>query len=236
MDLGARQIRTAGKGSGSIEVTLPTELRDLVGLPCRITLRDGSRPDIVLQPDLRRAQAAFAALWRANAAALLREPPPLPLADFGFALQPGAGGDQPLLCWRDGLALCRPPPHQQIAVSRTLAAFGHVLAASCRITPALAAGFGAACGYLAAGLPPSADWREACDLAAAGLANARPGAPLEAARAAAEGAEGPAFWTVAGPLLTAAADLFLGWTADPASHAALRAAWRRGLSIELSGG
>ena len=53
MDLGVRQIRSAGKGSGSIELTLPADLRDLVGLQCRIMLRDGSRPDIVLQPDLR---------------------------------------------------------------------------------------------------------------------------------------------------------------------------------------
>ena len=101
MDLGVRHIRTAGKGSGSIELTLPAELRDLVGLPCRIVLRDGSRPDIVLQPDLQRALIAFATLWQAMARGLLRDgvasaggedPPKLPVAAFGCAVVRKDGG------------------------------------------------------------------------------------------------------------------------------------------------
>ena len=257
MDFGSRQIRTAGKGSGSIEVTLPSDLRDLVGLSCRVMLRDGSRPDIVLQPDLQLALATFSSLWRtmADAMACEQAESSLPLAAFGFGLQPrGGGGDQPFLCWRDGLALRRPPPHEPLAVARTLAAFGHALARPLRIAPSLAAPFGAACGYLAAGILPAAGWQEACDLAAAGLratapydvgaarphdarpGEIRPGDPLRAAAGAGCGIDGPAFWDVAGPLLSAATDLFLSWTADPAAHTTLRAAWRRGLCIELSGG
>ena len=239
MDFGSRQIRTAGKGSGSIEVTLPSDLRDLVGLSCRVMLRDGTRPDIVLQPDLQLALAAFSSLWRAMTTALPCEQTEssLPVAGFGFGLQPqGGGGDQPFLCWRDGVVLHRPPPHEAVAVARTLAAFGHALARPLGIAPRLAAGFGAACGYLAAGTPSAPGSQEACDLAAAGLHETCPGAPLRAAAAAGEGADGPAFWRAAGPLLSAAADLFLGWTADPTAHTTLRAAWRRGLCIELSGG
>jgi hypothetical protein len=241
MDLGTRHIRTAGKGSGSVEITLPIDLRDLVGLPCRITLRDGIRPDIVLQPDLQRAQAAFAVVWRHMATTLSRPCDALPdwqLAGFGFALRPqGGGGDLPLLCWRDGLKLAAPGPHDAGAVARTVAAFGRALAAELRISAALAAGFGAACGYLLAGAPPLPDGQEACDLAAAALRDStQPGAPLDAAGDGPEGACGAAFWSAAQPVLAATSELFLNWSADPAGHATLRAAWRRGRSIQMSGG
>jgi hypothetical protein len=253
MDLGVRHIRTAGKGSGSIELTLPAELRDLVGLPCRIVLRDGSRPDIVLQPDLQRALIAFATLWQAMARGLLRDgvasaggedPPKLPVAAFGFGLQPRSGAsDRPFLCWRDGLVLAGPAPHDPAAVSRTLAAFGHALSGPLHIAPALAAGFGAACGYLVCGVPAHADGQEACDLAAAALQGrlaidaSHEGAGHDGTPADAPwDAMSEVFWRRAGPLLTAAAELFVGWSADPAAHATLRAAWRRGRSIEMSGG
>jgi hypothetical protein len=251
MDLGARQIRTAGKGSGSIEVTLPADLRDLVGLSCRISLHDGPRPQIVLQPDLQRAQSVFATLWRCMVAALRRDleagaattggalpAAALRLGEFDLGLRPHAGGGgRPFLCWRDGLALCRPPPHDAAAMARTLAAFGHALTPSLGIAVSLAADFGAVCGHLATGIPPAGAWQEACDLAAAALRHAPPaGAPMRAAEAAGEAAGGALFWQAAEPLLSAAVDLFRGWTVDPASHAALRAASRRSRCIELNGG
>jgi hypothetical protein len=230
MDLGVRQIRTAGKGSGSIELTLPTDLRDLVGLPCRITLRDGSRPDIVLQPDLQRAHKAFAAVWQSMAGKLLHDDAPFPLAAFGFGLHPRPGaGAAPFLSWRDGLVLAAPPPHEAAAVSRTIGAFGHAMAAALGIAPDLSSGFGAACGFLLSGSTASSDGQEACDLAATHLAKPEP--PLAAAAATV----GAAFWERAAPVLAEATELFVGWTADPSGFAALRAAWRRGRSIEMSG-
>lgn len=240
MYLGVRQIRTAGKGSGSIELTLPADLRDLVGLPCRILLRDGSRPDIVLQPDLARAQATFASLWDRMAEALLHESADagFPLTVFAFGLQPREGtGETPFLSWRDGLVLSGTAPHEPAATARSFAGFGQAMAADLHIAPALARGFGVACGYLVGGVPPSGDWQEACDLTAAGLRGRfRPGAPLAAALGCAEGVTGALFWEHAAPLLTAVTELFVDWTADPSIHATLRAAWRRGRSIEMSGG
>jgi hypothetical protein len=237
MELGVRQIRTAGKGSGSIELTLPAELRDLVGLPCRVMLRDGSRPDIVLQPDLRRAHEAFTALWQAVAAALAREDadvPPFPLASFAFGLHPRPGGGElAFLCWRDGLALAGPPPHDPAAVSRTMAALGHAMAPALCIAPGLATGFGAACGYVVSGVLPTPDAQEACDLTAAALRLGRDSIQSEFC---ARGVMNDAFWRHAGPLLSATSDLFQAWTADPSSHATARSAWRRGRSIEMSGG
>lgn len=161
MDLGVRQIRSSGKGSGSIELTLPSDLRELVGLQCRVLWRDGSRPDIVLQPDLRSAHRAFAALWHSMAALLFRDDtntPGIPLGSFVFALQPRPGSDaMPFLCWRDGLALAAAAPHDPSGIARTLWAFGRVMAARLQIDPSLADGFGAACGYLVSGVPATPD-------------------------------------------------------------------------------
>ena len=239
MLLGTRQIRTSGKGSGSIELTLPAELRDLVGLPCRIMLRDGSRPDIVLQPDMKGAIAGFAQLWRGLAGALQgdRDAEPLRLGAFAFGLQPHTGRNEvPYLCWRDGLALALPPPHDPVAVSRTLAAFGQVLAAELGISAELASGFGAACGYLTTGVLPTTDAQEMCDLAASSLhGKPRPDAATRLAGLDTADATSEAFWSLAAPLATAVTDLFLSWTADPSSLSNLRSAWQRGFSIEMSG-
>jgi hypothetical protein len=231
MDLGVRQIRTAGKGSGSIELTLPAELRDLVGLPCKVTLRDGSRPDIVLRPDLGRVHDAFSALWHPMQAALMPEDPTaFPSSAFEFGLHPrAASADVPFLCWRDGLLLAAYPPYEAAAVSRTVAAFAQAMAADLGLDPDLAIGFGTACGWRLAGAAPAADAQEACDLVALHLPRGRP--PL----AAAGGDLDAAFWALAAPALNATADLFAAWTADPARHAVLRAAWRRGRAIELNG-
>ena len=137
----------------------------------------------------------------------------------------------PFLCWRDGLALAASPPHAAGAVSRTLAALGHALAAPLDINPALASGFGAACGYLLCGVAATSDAQEACDLAALHLGQPNVAPPLSCAG----DAMGDAFWRLAAPLLAATAELFAGWTADPSGHAMLRAAWRRGRTIEMSG-
>lgn len=68
--LGTRRIRSAGRTSGSIEITLPAQLRALEGVRCRLTAREGTRPEIVIQPDCSAAQALFADLWQKLAASL----------------------------------------------------------------------------------------------------------------------------------------------------------------------
>ena len=47
-----RKVRSAGRSSGSIEITLPPEVQELEGIECRLILRDGARPEIVIQPDV----------------------------------------------------------------------------------------------------------------------------------------------------------------------------------------
>lgn len=75
--IGIRRVRSAGRASGSIEITLPPELAALEGMDCRIVLRDGARPEIVLEPDLAPAVAIFTRAW-ARLRTLLR-----PAGDIG---------------------------------------------------------------------------------------------------------------------------------------------------------
>lgn len=241
MQIGVRQIRTSGKGSGSIEVTLPTELRDFVGLPCRVLLRDGRQPHIVLQPEMQHVHAVFARLWCALAGALLpgrHDLTSMASGAFAYAVQPrGGAGDLPVLCWRDGLMLAGPAPHAAEGVSRMIAAMAEALAGELGVEASLARGFGMACGYLAVGVPPGAEAQEVCEIAADGLrGKVRPGAGRAALEQDAEGALGEAFWRAATPGLGAVAALFAAWSADPAGLSDLRVAWRRGVSIEMNGG
>ncbi len=64
MYLGTGKIRSAGRTSGSIEMTLPPVLRVFIGLRCRVVVRDGLQPEIVLQPDLIKTRSLLAVLWR----------------------------------------------------------------------------------------------------------------------------------------------------------------------------
>ena len=52
MYLGTRRVRSAGRTSGSVEVTLPVQLSVLQGVACRLVVRDGARPELVLEPEL----------------------------------------------------------------------------------------------------------------------------------------------------------------------------------------
>ena len=231
MDLGIRSIRSAGQGSGSIEVTLPASLRPLNGLPCTLQLRDGLRPEIVLLPDLRPARDAFARLWSLLAATLDLAAGSLPLADLDARLQPAAAEGR--LAWTDGLALAAAPPHPPDCLARPLRAMARQLAAPLGIAPAYAAGFGAALAQAVAGGAPPPEDLEACEIAASLLAAA--GLAPAGAAARAEDAFDAGLWAAAAPALHRLVDLHLDWTADPAPLAALRRAWRQGVALELTG-
>lgn len=51
-ELGVRKIRSAGRSSGSVVITLPPELARLEGLDCTISLRGGKSPILVIEPNL----------------------------------------------------------------------------------------------------------------------------------------------------------------------------------------
>jgi hypothetical protein len=234
MEFGTRSIRSAGNGSGSVEVTLPAAFRGLVGLPCRIALRDGLRPELVLSPELRGARAAFAKLWTALAhglGAAAEADPPLPELLMTFWPVASTPGSPPRLAWTDGFALAA-SPQDPPAAARCIATFARLLATRCGIGGDLAPSFGAACGFALAGHAEPGQ-EQACDIGAALLAREglAPGAPL----AACDDALSPGFAAAATPALILLRDAYLDWTAEPSRHAALRTAWRRGVTLELGG-
>ncbi|NQV93752.1 MAG: hypothetical protein HQ482_01230 [Sphingomonadales bacterium] len=72
-----RNIRSAGRGSGSVEITLPVDLAVLEGVKCGLELRDGLMPVVVLRPDLGFLVTIFEALWQRLALGLE------PIGDIG---------------------------------------------------------------------------------------------------------------------------------------------------------
>jgi len=108
MDWGKRRIRSAGRTSGSVEITLPAEMQALEGIECRLVLRDGARPEIVLQPDVSLAERVFAELWERLRLAFQKigEIGDFSLADFDVGLFPARHWrDKPPLSYQDALAI-----------------------------------------------------------------------------------------------------------------------------------
>lgn len=218
MDLGTRTIRSAGRGSGSIEITLPSSLRALNGLRCTVSWH-ARPPHIVLTPDTMAAEALLGEFWRRLTSVLRLTAMALPPLSPDLAAAASAG-----LQWDDVLALCADAPHEALAVSRILAALA--AEAEDAIAPPVASGFAAALAFVATGVVPARAWQEDCVIVAAAFA-VRPAAPVDAL------ADG--FWAgldrQAGPVTR----LFRGLAADPARHAALRAAVRTRAVLDLSG-
>ncbi|HBY99593.1 MAG: hypothetical protein M5U01_32995 [Ardenticatenaceae bacterium] len=234
MYLGTRSIRSAGRTSGSIEITLPTTLQVLEGVECRLTVRDGPRPEIMLQPDLSAAQSLFSTLWQKLRLGLgeVDELGDFSPADFTLALfPPRHWQERPPLAYVDALAVV----HQRTghgqrgsdALTRLLAflavAGGHRLG----LEGALALAFGDAVVYLITGTP-------------AGL-----GTDFE------RGMAHRTFWGDGGPQHPAGSpfddqvwlqarsgfrrvyDQFRTWQENPEVYAAAREKWYRALTIEI---
>lgn len=110
MQFGKRNIRSAGRSSGSVEITLPVDLAILEGISCELVLRDGLMPEIVLYPDLRDVPSAFETLWgrlglSLEAAGSVGD---FSEADYVLALFPRTKwGARPPLAYADGLLIRR---------------------------------------------------------------------------------------------------------------------------------
>lgn len=106
MYLGSRKIRSAGRTSGSIEITLPVKLQNLLGVSCNIELRDGLRPEIVLQPNFGDVQSAMRLVW-SKLSISLRETGEIgefKLGDFTVSVFPHQyWKDRPPLSYADAL-------------------------------------------------------------------------------------------------------------------------------------
>jgi len=135
MHFGKRNIRSAGRSSGSVEVTLPVELAVLEGIPCRLYLRDGLAPEIVLQPDLQAIMPVFEKLWDLLRLGLeeIDEIGDFAEADYGFGLfRASKLGAMPSLAYADALLI-----HRNLGAA--VEAAPHVLEAFARIIESMAA-------------------------------------------------------------------------------------------------
>lgn len=152
MQFGKRNIRSAGRSSGSVEITLPVDLAVLEGIPCQIVLHDGLTPEIVLHPDLRGVMSIFETLWDRLALSLegTGTVGDFSEADYALALFPTAKwGVRPPLAYADGLTIRRRVTDQGDIDARALECFARILestaaVAGCRLGLAdeLAALFG----------------------------------------------------------------------------------------------
>ena len=158
MYLGTRRVRSAGRTSGSIEVTLPTLLVQLEGIECRLVLRDGSRPEIVLQPDLSAAQSLFHTLWQQLRLGLgeIDDMGDFSPADFTLTLLPPRHWqERPPLAYTDALAILQhrsgPKDDEPEALTRIFAFLAAAAGQHLGLKGALALAFGDGVAYLITG-------------------------------------------------------------------------------------
>jgi hypothetical protein len=154
-----RKVRSAGRTSGSVEITLPPEMQALEGVECRLILRDGARPEIVIVPDITIAGAVFAELWSQlrTAFSLIGDIGPFQLSDFEVSfLPPRHWVDRPPLAYRDALALHRA---RQVEAEIDPSGLSHVVtflsvgaARRLGLTERYALVFGVIVGYLVSGI------------------------------------------------------------------------------------
>lgn len=234
MYLATRRIRSAGRTSGSIEITLPAQLQILEGVKCRLMVRDGSRPEIVLQPDLSAAQALFDALWQKLGLGLeeIDEIGDFTPADFTLGLfPPRHWQERPPLAYADALDVLRQRAGQENrepeALTRLLAFLAVAAGYRLGLEGTLALAFGDAVAYLIAGTPAGLGtdfergmahrifWGE-------GRAQQPLGSPFD-----------DQVWQQAQPGFRRVYDRFRVWQEDPNAHAAAREKWYRALTVEM---
>jgi hypothetical protein len=233
MYLTTRRIRSAGRTSGSIEITLPADLQVLEGVECRLMVRDGPCPEIVLQPDLSAAQTLFHTLWQKLRLGLgeIDELGDFSPADFTLTLfPPHHWQERPPLACADALAVLRQRAGQADRESETLTRLLAFLAVAAGyrlgLKGTLALAFGDAVAYLitgtSAGLGTDFErgmahrtfWSE-------GRAQSL-GSPFD-----------DRIWEQARPGFRRVYDQFHTWQENPEAYAAAREKWYRALAVEM---
>lgn len=164
MQFGQRNIRSSGRGSGSVEITLPVDLAVMESVACGIELRDGLMPEIVLRADLSFLLPLFEAVWQRLALGFepvgdiesFREGDYVLglFAEHGFSARPCLAYADALLVWRhataDGAGAA---PRLLEAFARMFEAMATVAGMRLGLSPAMSALLGNQIAYAATGAP-----------------------------------------------------------------------------------
>ena len=234
MYLGNRSIRSAGRTSGSIEITLPTPLQVLEGVECRMTVRDGSRPEIVLQPDLSASYVLFQTLWEKLRLGLgeIEDLGDFSTGDFALALfAPPHWEERPPLAYADGLAVSRWLSGQEErgpeALTRLLSSLAVAAGYRLRLRGVMALAFGDAVAYIITGAPAGlgTDFER-------GMAH-RVFWEEEDARRPLGSAFGDQVWLQARAGFQRVYDQFCAWQQTPGVCALAREQWYRAWSVDI---
>ncbi len=234
MYLTRRKIRSAGRTSGSIEITLPAQLQVLEGVECSLMVRDGPRPEIVLQPDLSVAQTLFQELWQQLRLGLgeVDEIGDFSPADLTLTLfPPHHWQERPPLAYADALTVLRQREGKEDrrpqAASRLLTFLSVAAGYRLGLQGALALAFGDAVAYLITGASAGLGTDFERGMAHRTFWGAgRPPQPL-----------GSPFkdhtWQQARSGLRRIYDQFRAWQENPQAYAVAREKWYRALTVEM---
>ena len=235
--LGDRIIRSAGRNSGSIEITLPVRLMVLQGVMCRIELRDGIAVEVVLHPDFNALLPVFDAAWSLLAQSLktVDDIGEFWEGDYVLGLFPETQqSDRPILAYADALAVqCsyngddqgKPGTIRPVleAFSRIIESLATVVGLRLGLSAQTAAMFGNQLAFAASG-------------AATGIIDAfARGSILDASAEVGWCRDRPwaeETWITAQPRIESILDRCVAWDKEPGLFAAQRQLWYQARRLE----
>lgn len=233
MYLGMCKIRSAGRTSGSIEITLPPALQTFTGLGCRVVVRDGLHPEIVLQPDFADAWSYLEALWNKLSLALGSDESVGNFAPntFMLTLLPPRRSQRGLpLAYSDLVTLTRGgdnrPKEELEALARVLSVLVAAIARELGLEPAFALGFGDAVAYVVTQVSAGfgTDFERSMAASLSRQAHFRP-------RSSASPFDDE-FWLECEPALRRIHEQFRAWQGKPERYEAAQQQWYRSLQCE----
>ncbi len=234
MYLGIRGIRSAGRNSGSIEITLPAQLQVLEGVDCRLSVRDGGQPEIVLQPNLAEPHRFIKDMWQKVRLGLseIGDVGEFAATDFTLVLfPPDHWQERPPLVYADALKALR-HRHDDVDTENEIlvtlvAALAIVAVRRLGLEGTLALAFGDALAYVVTGCAAGlgADFERG--MAHQMLGHCARGGPFPASPLSDQ------TWLALRSVLRQVYEQFFQWQLDPAGYAAARENWYRVFTAEV---